>query len=78
MHSCNNLPDEFPGASIRDVPELSGRVEKLKTDYLRWITLYRCRDCGQFWREIYEGTGHGEVPRVHKVSGEPGSAETNE
>jgi hypothetical protein len=66
--TCKNLPEEFPGRTIAQIPELQGTLEKVEVNYKTWTTLYRCTVCGQLWEEKYEASGHGEVPHVRKIT----------
>jgi hypothetical protein len=49
------------------MPDLSACLEEVTTDFKKWVTTYRCKNCGQYWEERYEGTGHGEVASLYKV-----------
>lgn len=68
---CNSVPDENPGKAIADLPALAGRVEKVKTDFKLWISIFRCKECGQIWEERYESKGHANVPTVRKKMSQP-------
>ena len=65
--ACDQLPDEYPGKTLAEIPELRDHVEELSTDFKRWITVFRCKDCGMIWEERYEAKGHGDAPSVRKV-----------
>lgn len=65
--ACKGLPDEFPGCSIKEIPELRDVVERVSIDSVNWVTIYRCKFCSQLWEERYEATGHGEVASVRKI-----------
>lgn len=67
MPNCAKMPDMLDGRSISDLPELAGRLEEVQVDYTTWTTLYRCKVCGQLWKESYENRDHGDVPSVTKV-----------
>ena len=66
MKDCNSLPDKYEGVSVKDIPELSCKLQVEDRDYRTWITTFRCQLCGQQWIEKYVATGHGEVPVVFK------------
>ena len=61
------FPDEFPGKSLRQIPEMMPLVEEISSDPLTWRTVYKCRVSGEEWEEVYECKGHGEVPTVRRV-----------
>ena len=61
------FPDEFPGKSVREIPELAALVDEISCDPMTWITIFRCRVSGEEWEEKYESKGHGEVPSVRRV-----------
>jgi hypothetical protein len=63
---CADLNDEYPLA-VSDIDDLGRRVEKISVDSMRWLTVYRCRVCGQYWNELYVERGHGELPYSWKI-----------
>lgn len=63
---CSSLPDELVG-SVKEIPELSGQLEELSVDGKSWVSIFRCRVCGQYWKEYYVATGHGEVAHTKKI-----------
>lgn len=67
--TCEQLPDEYAGKSMDDIPELREHVELVSRDPRLWIKRFRCRKCGTIWEESYESKGHANVPAVRKVRG---------
>lgn len=64
---CKSLQAVFEGKAVADIQALS-ELQELKTDFKTWTTLFQCPECGQYWEEKFEESGHGEVPIVKKVS----------
>ena len=67
MTYCENLPDTIQGKSVDEIPELKNVLEVVSCDAKKWITIYKCKSCGQLWEERYEPTGHGEVSVLRKI-----------
>ena len=61
---CQRFPGENPGKSVKDIPDLAKTLDEISTDYLKWVTTFRCKQCGQLWEERYRSAGHGNVPEV--------------
>ena len=70
MHSCEKLNGHYAGKDITTAPELYDRVDKLGRNPKTWVTLYRCKECGQYWKEYYTVTGRGELPNIMKINPE--------
>ena len=68
MRDCDTLQDEYPGMSVRELPELASRLEEVSVNGYEWVRTLRCKVCGQLWEERYEEKGHGEVPAVRKMA----------
>jgi hypothetical protein len=64
MQDTRAFANDHRGKSMNELPELLALVEQVSTDPIRWRTVYRCRTSGELWEEIYEATGHGEIPIV--------------
>ena len=67
MSNCDKLPDEIKGKSVEQIPELRRVLEMVSCDPKKWVTIYKCRLCGQMWEERYVPTGHGDMPILKKV-----------
>ncbi len=65
---CEGLSPYYGGVQVKDVPELSEKLEEVSTDYKRWVKIFKCSKCGQVWEEKFVQHGHGEVPEVHKMA----------
>jgi hypothetical protein len=65
---CAELPAELPEVGAKDFPELKENLMELSTDYLKWITLFQCKVCGQRWEEHYELPARGDVPSMRKLT----------
>ncbi|RUO76545.1 hypothetical protein CWI84_11690 [Idiomarina tyrosinivorans] len=66
LKDTSSFPDEIRGKKVSQVPELSELLEKVSVDGKAWTTLYRCKFSGEEWLEIYEATGHGEIPVIRR------------
>jgi hypothetical protein len=73
MRDCDDLPLEFRGKSVAEIPALAARLEELSRDLEQWVRVFRCRQCGQLWEERYEATGHGEIATTRKIPGDGAS-----
>jgi hypothetical protein len=62
MSCCEDLDDEYATLAVKDIDDLGRRVETISFDALNWRAVYRCKGCGQYWKEVYVERGHGEVP----------------
>jgi hypothetical protein len=67
MTDCDDLPDEYPGRAVAEIPALVARLDQISIDPIQWIRVFKCRRCGQRWEERYKATGHGEVATTRKV-----------
>jgi hypothetical protein len=67
MMRCDELPNIFEGLSVKDIPQLSTRLELISRDCKTWMTIFSCKFCGQLWEEKYVSKGHGEIPMTSKV-----------
>ncbi len=67
MSDCETLQAEYRGMSVKQIPDLAGRLEEISRESINWIRVFRCRNCGQLWEERYESTGHGEVATTRKI-----------
>ena len=68
MCGCNNLSNRIVGEKVEDLKNLAPFVDEVSTDYKKWETTFKCRDCGQVWVERYESHGQGDVPVIEKAS----------
>lgn len=66
MH-CSNFDNFYKGLSIKEVTELADSLEQIADGKPEWITIYKCKICGQLWKEFYTPTGHGEIPNITKI-----------
>ena len=64
---CDKFAPSHKGYAVKEIPELARCLEKIGTNYMNWISMYRCQICGQVWTESWENKGHGEVSFVRKV-----------
>jgi hypothetical protein len=62
---CEQFQIEYPGKSISFILN-KDELERLYVDGKNWITIYKCKICGQLWKEFYSETGHGEIPNLKK------------
>lgn len=67
IECCEKLKRIYAGAQVKDIPELQELLVEESTDYKKWITIFRCKECGQKWEERYQQHGHGETPEVVKI-----------
>jgi len=65
---CSNNESEYQGKTVKEIPELSGKLVELATDFKNWITTFKCTKCGQMWIEKYTSKGHGDIATVYKSS----------
>lgn len=69
MCECKNISVRIVGSKVEDMNNLAPFVDEINTDFSKWETLFKCRDCKQLWLERYESHGHGNVPIVEKIAG---------
>jgi hypothetical protein len=67
MCECVNMPSRMDGSKVEELSSLSPFVEEISTDFKKWETTFKCRECGQEWLERYESRGHASVPIVERV-----------
>lgn len=64
---CGQLPGEFRGRSVSQIPQLVDSVRLVSADYEAWVSIFECSMCGQRWQEAYEGKGRRKAPSVRKI-----------
>jgi hypothetical protein len=67
MCECINLSSRISGKKVEELKNLAPYVDEVKTDFKKWETTFRCRDCGQVWIERYESHGQGDIPIVERA-----------
>lgn len=68
MCQCETNTTRVVGSKVEDMESLAPFVDEISTDFKKWETTFKCRDCGQLWLERYESHGHGNVPIVEKLN----------
>lgn len=58
--------NEYPGKALSELPELAACLCEISCDPMTWTTIYRCKYSGEYWEEVYESKGHGEIPIVRR------------
>ncbi len=53
-----------------DVSKMEEELVELSVNANTWETLYRCKQCGEFWEERYTGGRWDGWPELYKVSPE--------
>ena len=64
---CGRLPATFPGASVHQIPALQDRCDEIPAPSADDARYFRCRQCGQLWKESFAARAFADVPETTKV-----------
>lgn len=70
MCVCKETPAHLGDGFNEFEDKMRDILEKIYDDSFRWISIYKCRDCGQLWFEHYEQTSYHEIPVYDKINAE--------
>lgn len=68
---CAHRPPQYVGRGMDEIPDLRPLVERTAVDSHRYRNFYRCRVCGQEWRECSIPFHHAMVTVVTKAGVRP-------